>query len=100
VKGASVSDLIVAKDAALDMEIKGKLDATMAKMAVLVSNARGGEAYDQMIGEGNKKVMDAIDALVDQTWFIEKEVAVLGLSSLEIEGSDGLDAPEKVGAGG
>ena len=37
---------------------------------------------------------------VDQTRFVEKEVAVLGLSSLEIEDSDSLDAHEKVGAHG
>ena len=101
VKGASVSDLVAAKDAELDKELKGKLDTTMAKMDVLVSTAEGGEAYDQMIGEGNaegnKKIMDAINALVDQTRSIEKAVAVLGLTAIEVEGSDSLDAPEKVG---
>ncbi len=101
VKGPAVSDLVAAKDVALDKELKSKLDATMAKMDVLVATAKGGEAYDQMIAdgnaEGNQKVMDAIDALVDQTRSIEKAVTVLGLSAIEVEGSDSLDAPEKIG---
>ncbi|MEK9720541.1 MAG: hypothetical protein VW257_05725, partial [Quisquiliibacterium sp.] len=34
-------------------ELTAKLDATMAAMAAMVARAEGGEAYDQMIGEGN-----------------------------------------------
>ncbi len=101
VKGASISDMVAAKDAAVDKELHAKLDATMGKMAVLVKTAEGGEAYDQMIGEGNKagnqKVLDAVNALAAQTKLIEKAVSTLGLSTIEFEGSDSLDAPEKVG---
>ena len=101
VKGASISDMVAEKDAVIDKELSAKLGTTMQKMAVLVKTAEAGEAYDQMIGEGNatgnKKVLDAVNALTTQTKSIEKAVKVLGLSSIDFEGSDSLDAPEKVG---
>ncbi|MBI2242092.1 MAG: peptidase [Magnetospirillum gryphiswaldense] len=101
IKGPSLSDLIAAKDASLDSEMKAKLDSTMTAMGVLVKTAEGGEAYDQMIGaenpEGNTKVQAAIDALVAQTRSLEKAVAVLALGELKFEGSDSLDNPTAVG---
>ncbi len=101
VKGASISDLVAEKDAGIDKELKSKLGSTMEKMSVLVKTAEGGEAYDQMIGEGNasgnKKVLDAVNALTAQTKVIEKAVNTLGLSGIEFEGSDSLDSPSKVG---
>lgn len=101
VKGPSLSDLIAAKDAALDADMKAKLDSTMAAMGVLVKTAEGGEAYDQMIGAenapGNAKVQAAIDSLVAQTRSLEKAVAVLALGEVKFEGSDSLDNPSAVG---
>ncbi|WP_142850111.1 imelysin family protein [Telmatospirillum sp. J64-1] len=101
VSGPSLSSLAVAKDAAADADMKAKLDATMDSMTVLVQTAEAGEAYDQMIGagnvEGNAKVQAAIDSLVGQTRSLEKVVAALSLSAVKFEGSDSLDAPEKVG---
>lgn len=53
-----------------------------------------------MLGEddkaGNQVVQDVVDSLKDQTRTIEKLVAALNLQSIEIEGSDSLDRPEKV----
>ncbi|HID46878.1 MAG TPA: peptidase [Chromatiaceae bacterium] len=102
VSGASLSDLVAEKNPALDQEIKRKLNITMSKMDVLVSSAAGGEAYDQLIAEGNSagnaKVMAAINALVDQTRSLETAASALGLQAIQFEGSDSLDAPEKVGA--
>jgi putative iron-regulated protein len=100
VTGPSLSDLVAARDPAVDTELRGKLQQSIAKMQVLVDTAEGGEAYDQMIGQdnpdGNAKVKAAIDALVDQAKSIEKAVGVLGLESIAFEGSDSLDAPQKV----
>jgi putative iron-regulated protein len=100
VKGPSVADLVKAADAAVDAEISGKLDATVAKMEAIQARAAGGEAYDQQIGEGNKDgnatVQAAIDALVEQTKSIERGVAALKLDAIAFEGSDSLDAPDKV----
>jgi len=81
-------------------ELGAALDKTVAKMQVLMDMAAKGTAYDQMLGEnnptGNKAVQAAVDALVAQTRSIERATAALGLGTLELEGSDSLDAPEKV----
>ena len=100
ITGPSISDLVAAADPAVDAELRGRLHQTIGKMDVLVKSAKSGVAYDQMIGEdntaGNAKVKAAVDALVDQTKSIENAVSSLGLESIAFEGSDSLDAPEKV----
>jgi len=100
VSGPSISDLVKAADPALDAEISGKLDTTVAKMEAIKARAEAGEAYDQQIAEGNKEgnatVQAAIDALVDQTKSIERAVSALKLDAIAFEGSDSLDAPDKV----
>jgi len=98
--GPSISDLVAAKDPALDTEMRGKLDVTLAAMNAMAARAEGGEAYDQMIGEGNEAgnaaVQAAIDGLIDQTRSIERVVAAVDLGQVEIEGSDSLDNPDAV----
>ncbi|MCF3933515.1 peptidase [Acuticoccus sp. M5D2P5] len=100
VSGPSLADLVAEKDAALNEELLAHLDATVDAMAVMKARAESIEAYDQMIGEGNEEgnavVQAAIDALIDQTPFIERVVATLDLGSIEIEGSDSLDSPDAV----
>jgi putative iron-regulated protein len=98
--GPSVSDLVAEKDAALDKEVQGKLDATLSAMNAMAERAEGGEAYDQMIGEGNVEgnaaVQAAIDGLIDQTRSFERVIASLDLGAIELEGSDSLDNPDAV----
>lgn len=98
--GPSISDLVAAKDPALDTEMRGKLEVTLAAMNAMAARAEGGEAYDQMIGEGNEAgnaaVQAAIDGLIDQTRSIERVVAAVDLGQVEIEGSDSLDNPDAV----
>ena len=100
VEGPSLSQVIAAKDAALDSEIKGLLDDTIAKMNVMAERAEGGEAYDQQIGEGNEGgngvVQAAIDGLIAQTRGIERAVALLELDDVTIEDSDSLSNPDAV----
>ncbi|GHD15874.1 imelysin family protein [Tianweitania populi] len=100
VEGSSLSSLVAAADPAVDTELKAKLDTTNAKMKAMADRAKGGEAYDQQIGEGNAEgnatVQAAIDALVDQTKSLERAVAALKLDAIAFEGSDSLDAPDKV----
>jgi len=100
VKGPSVSDMVKAVDPALDKELSDKLDTTVAKMEAIKARVDAGEAYDQQIAEGNKDgnatVQAAIDALVDQTKSIERVVSALKLDAIAFEGSDSLDAPDKV----
>jgi len=99
VSGPSLADFVAHIDADLDAELRGKLDATMAKMQVMIDRASV-EAYDQMIGEGNQEGNDviqaAIDALIDQTRSIERVAAKLELGEVAIEGSDSLDNPDAV----
>ena len=100
VEGPSVSDMVKEADPAIDKELADKLDVTVAKMEAIKARALGGEAYDQQIGEGNTEgnatVQAAIDALVDQTKSIERAVGTLKLNAIAFEGSDSLDAPDKV----
>ncbi|MEP4433495.1 MAG: imelysin family protein, partial [Hyphomicrobiales bacterium] len=100
IEGPSISELVATKDAAVDEELKAKLATTVDLMQVMAKRAEAGEAYDQMIGEGNEEgnavVQAAIDGLVDQTRSIERAVATLDLGSLEFEGSDSLDNPNAV----
>ena len=102
VSGSSISDLVKAKDPKVDAEVLATLDATMDAMNTLYLRALTTESYDQMIGEGNdegnKVVQDVVDALLAQTKAIERAVATLDLKAIEFEGSDSLDAPEKVDA--
>ncbi len=45
--GPSLSDLVAAKDKALDKEMKSKLNTTMKAMTALVKRAKTVEHYDQ-----------------------------------------------------
>ncbi|WP_313195540.1 imelysin family protein [Shinella zoogloeoides] len=98
--GPSLHELVAEKDAALDQEMTAKLDASHTAFKALVDRAEGGEAYDQMIGEGNaegnKVVQTAIDSLIDQTKTIERVITALDLGKIELEGSDSLDNPGAV----
>jgi len=102
VSGPSISDLIKAKDPKVDAEVVKALDATMDAMNTIYLRALTTESYDQMIGEGNdegnKVVQDVVDALLVQTKAIERAVRTLDLKAIEFEGSDSIDAPDKVGA--
>ena len=102
VKGASVSDLVKARDAKADQELTEKLAVTITAMKAMVKRAETVEAYDQMIGEGNKEghavVQASIDGLTNQTKAIQRAVAALNLKAIEFEGSDSLDDPSKVEA--
>ncbi|CAM4254761.1 Peptidase [Bordetella tumbae] len=100
VTGASLSDLVKARDAKLDAEMRAKLDATVAAMQAMRDRAEKVETYDQMIAsgnaEGNAVVQKAIDSLIDQTRSLERVIAALELGDVALEGSDSLDKPEAV----
>jgi putative iron-regulated protein len=100
VEGPSLSQLVAAKDPALDTEIKALLDDTVAKLTAIATRAENGEAYDQQIAEGNVEgnatVQAGIDALIAQTRGIERAVALLQLDNVTIEDSDSLSNPDSV----
>ena len=98
--GPSLSELVAAKDAAVDAQLKTELDASVTALQAIKTAAEEGFAYDQMLEAGNKQgealVMGAVNALVTQTASIERAVTVLGLSKVDFEGSDSLDNPNAV----
>lgn len=100
VSGPSLSDLVAAADPAVDAELKGRLDASVAALGAIRTAAEGGLAYDQMLEAGNRQgealIMGGVDALVAQTPVIERAVTALGLSKIDFEGSDSLDNPNAV----
>lgn len=98
ISGPALKDILPATDA---QELGTALETSVAKMQVLVDRANGGEAYDQMIAEGNvagnAAVQAAIDSLLAQTKVIERATKTLGLDQIAFEGSDSLDNPSAVG---
>jgi putative iron-regulated protein len=100
IKGPSPSDLVKAKSPEADARTRAAIDTTMKDMGTLVQRAAAGEAYDQMIGEGNAEgnaaVDTAIKALIAQAKEFERDIVALDLKAIEFEGSDSLDHPEKV----
>ncbi|MES0863112.1 imelysin family protein [Ruegeria sp. SCPT10] len=100
VNGASLSDLVIASDPALDTEMKAKLANTMLALGVMKSTAEAGFAYDQMLERGNAGgealIMGGVNGLIDQTKTIERIVTALELENIEFEGSDSLDNPDAV----
>ncbi|MXN66645.1 peptidase [Stappia sp. GBMRC 2046] len=99
-KGASLRDLVAAKDPGLAKEVTAKIETTVEKALAMKARAETTEAYDQMIGEGNDEgnavVQAVIDGLVDQTRAIERAVAALELDGIAFEGSDSLDNVDAV----
>ena len=100
VSGPSASDLVRAKSPETDERTRAALEATIDHMSAIVKRAEAGEAYDQLIGEGNADgnaiVEAAISALIAQSKELERGIAALDLKAIEFEGSDSLDSPGKV----
>ena len=97
VSGASVSDLVKAKAPEIDERVRKALGETIDKVGALKTRAETVEAYDQMLGDGNKEgaaVVEAvIGALIAQTREFERAIAALDVKAVRIEGSDSLDNP-------
>jgi len=96
VSGPSASDLVRAKSPEADQRTRASIDEALKRMQAIVDRANGGEAYDQMIGEGNEAgnalVDQAIQALIAQSKELERDIAALDLKTIEFQGSDSLDS--------
>src|SRR3546814_20078075 len=70
VKGPSLSDLLAAKDTAVDADMKAKLEAAEAAAAAMVKRAERVEAYAPLLGggtdEGNAAGEKVAKALTNQ----------------------------------
>ncbi|MGJ7547089.1 imelysin family protein [Pseudomonas alloputida] len=90
--GPSLSSLVAKADPAADTTLKADLDATQAKIQVMVDHALKGEHYDQLIAAdnaaGNQIVRDAIASLVKQTGSIEQAAGKLGIANLNPDTAD------------
>lgn len=90
--GPSLSELVAKADPATDATLKADLEATEAKIQVIVDHALKGEHYDQLIAAdnaaGNQIVRDAIAALVKQTGAIEQAAGKLGIANLNPDTAD------------
>jgi len=100
VSGPSLSDLVAKADAAVDAELRDRLDVTMVELGQIKTAAEAGFSYDMMLERGNAEgealIMGAVDALVGQTRVIERAVTALGVDTIAFEGSDSLDDPNAV----
>jgi putative iron-regulated protein len=100
VQGPSVSDLVAAEDKNLDKQLRKELDASVEAGMTMVSEAKEGNTFDVLIAAGNQSgnaiVQTFVNELKTQTGSIEKAIAILGLSNIELEGSDSLDNPGSV----
>ena len=90
--GPSLSELVAKVDPATDATLKADLEATEAKILVMVDHALKGEHYDQLIAAdnaaGNQIVRDAIASLVKQTGAIEQAAGKLGIANLNPDTAD------------
>ncbi|MCG8294632.1 MULTISPECIES: imelysin family protein [Pseudomonas] len=90
--GPSLSSLVAKVDPATDATLKADLEATEAKIQVMVDHALKGEHYDQLIAAdnaaGNQIVRDAIASLVKQTGAIEQAAGKLGIDNLNPDTAD------------
>lgn len=100
IQGASLSDMVAAKNVKLDVKLKESLENTVSKMDKIVSSAESGITYDMLIGKNNKSgnllIQNAVDALVNQSKGIEEVAILLDINDLQVEGSDSLDNPDAV----
>lgn len=94
INGASLADLVAAKDSALNEHLKAALETSQARAQAVVKAAQAGEPFDQQIVAGNKdgnqRVKAIIQALRAQTSDIEAVSGVLGIANLNPESSDSL----------
>ena len=100
ISGPSLSDLVAAKDEALDARMLDRLSDTMLALGRIKTAAEAGFSYDMMLQRGNKAgealIMGGVDGLIAQTRSIEQIVAALGVDAIAFEGSDSLDDPKAV----
>ncbi|MBO3275010.1 imelysin family protein [Pseudomonas schmalbachii] len=93
VKGPSLSELVAKVDPAADTALKADLDATQAKLQVIVDRAEKENVhFDQMIApdakDDQQKIRDVIASLVAQTGAIEKAATAVGVQDLKPDTAD------------
>src|SRR5690606_18151610 len=81
VKGASLSELVAQKDAALDAEVRARMNEADEAIHTNTQRAKSVQTYDKMNAQGNAEgnaiVQKAIDALIAQPHRLERVMAAL-----------------------
>lgn len=94
VSGASLSDLVAAQNASLDLQVRQRFDATDKALQAVVDLAEGPRQikFDMMIApdntEGQALLNHSILALVEQTRAIEQVAASLNIDALNPDTAD------------
>lgn len=95
VRGASLSDLVRQKDAAVNTRVVGALDSSMQALQTMVDRAEAATnamTFDMMIAEGNAEgkaiVTRSIQSLVTQTGEIEAAARAIGIDELNPDTAD------------
>ncbi|MAZ88598.1 MAG: peptidase [Cellvibrionaceae bacterium] len=95
IKGASLSDLVEAKDPALNSQVHISLRRAQLSLQALVDSAERSEQpqkFDQLIAEGNSEgeamINRAIEALVLETEQLELAARALGIDNLSPDNAD------------
>ena len=86
---------------AIDTELSGKLDVTVAAMEAIQAARRSAarpttSRSARAMPKATPPCRPRSTRLVDQTKSIERAVSALKLDAIAFEGSDSLDAPDKV----
>lgn len=96
IEGASIYDLMVVEGQhELANSLRASLEATMAAAAVIDTKAKTGTPFDVLIQQGinQPNVVAVIDALVDQTDYIEQAIVALGITANDLR----QDTEEDIG---
>ena len=96
IEGASIYDLMVVEgEHQLANSLRASLEATMAAAAVIDTKAKTGTPFDVLIQESinQPNIVAVIDALVDQTGYIEQAIVALGITTNDLR----QDTEEPIG---
>jgi putative iron-regulated protein len=87
IDGASPYDLMVVEGhVELANQLRGSLESTMSKAAVIDTKAKTGTPFDQLIQQGVEQpnIIAVIDGLVEQTDDIEQAIIALGITTNDL----------------
>jgi putative iron-regulated protein len=94
-EGASLRDLVAAKDKAAAGAVDERMATTLARFVAVQTEGDkpGGQRWDQLIGadnpDGNAMIQGLVDGLVAQTRALEAVITLLGVD-VKVEGSASL----------
>jgi putative iron-regulated protein len=88
-----LTELVRSQSESIDQKLRAQLDASIAKISVIVQAAQSGSAFDQQIlnMESQESIRAAIAALRAQTETIESAARIVGIDRLTAQNSDSFN---------